>query len=137
MRRLIDLALCASVFVGAALACGGGTPQSSSEPTQAASKTVDLDARVNFSGTQFTVTNVSTSQVWQDIVCTLNPSGLLQNGYDLKMGSLKPGEKVSVGAMQFAKSDGTRFNPLQMKPTKMHIKATVDGQFAFYVGGWN
>jgi hypothetical protein len=91
---------------------------------------------VSFTGTQVVIRNTSTDQHWRNITVTLNPSGLLRRGYDLKVDELKPGQQMSVGAMQFAKSDGTRFNPFQMKPMALHISATVDGKQGFYGGTW-
>lgn len=94
-------------------------------------ETVDLKASVQFSGTQFTVKNVSTDQTWTDVECTLN------DDFEFRVSRLGPGEQFTVGAMQFAKSDGTRFNPLQMKALKMMVAAKLNGRLAFYQGRWN
>jgi ribosomal protein L7/L12 len=109
---------------------------SDTDNTGSPSSTVNLVASVRFTGTQFTVKNESTSQAWTDVTCTLNPSGLMQSGFDFRVASLAPGEEVTVGALQFAKSDGTRFNPFEMKAMTMTIVAKVDGRLGVYSAKW-
>jgi hypothetical protein len=72
-----------------------------------------------------------TAQTWSDLTFTLNDE------FQLKVPSLAAGQSFMVGAMQFVKSDGTRFNPFQMKPLSVSMTATLpDGNTAWYHGGW-
>ena len=43
-------------------------------------------------------------------------AGVFGDAYELNVDQIKAGETYTVGAMQFAKPDGTRFNPFQTKP---------------------
>lgn len=111
------------IFAGAllfvwVLACSGGGGM------------VDVTAEVSFSGAQFTVRN-PTAQSWTDLRFKLNDE------FQLKVARLPAGESLTVGAMQFAKSDGTRFNAFQMKPLNISMTATLpDGKTAWYYGRW-
>lgn len=89
----------------------------------------DLPAKVNFNGTQFAITN-------QGKVPWTNTKATVNSGFTQQIGTVAPGRKVTVGAMTFATSDGTRFNPFQMKPQKFVLTATMNGKTAIYVGGW-
>jgi hypothetical protein len=64
-------------------------------------------------------------------------NGIL-NGYEYQLESLKPGQSVTVSARQFTKKDGTRFNPLALKPTEFYIHVDVDatGTRGVWQGGW-
>lgn len=83
----------------------------------------NLSATVNFNGGQFVITNRDNSE-WRDITCDVN-GGLVSSGYRYRMARLKPGDPAVVGALEFAKSDGTRLNPLATKPVKFVITATL------------
>jgi hypothetical protein len=107
------------------------TPGSSTSST---APDPELPAKVSFTGTQFVVTNEGSAQ-WTDTKADVN-GGILSDGFTLQIGTVEPGAKLTVGAMQFAKSDGTRFNPFQMKPQKFVLTATMNGKLAVYVGGW-
>jgi hypothetical protein len=108
----------------------------SGKSSASTSDIADLQATVRFIGTQFVITNDGAT-AWTDIECAIN-GGILRDGYEYRIDSLRPRETATVGAMQFAKSDGARFNPLQMKSQKFVITATVNsaGQKGMYVGGW-
>lgn len=80
-----------------------------------------LSARIRFDGTQFTITNNNTFN-WTNVKFELN-SGILKGGYILRQGRIKAKNTYTVGALQFAKSDGTRFNPFTMKPQSIFIFA--------------
>ena|SRR5687767_14147526 len=111
---------------------------SSSSSAASSSSSVSLDANVNFDGTQFTVTNQSKDD-WLDVRCTLNRSGFFGDGFDYRVARLDAGKAFKVGAAQFAKPDGTRFNPFQLKPTSMAISAKIDtlsGPDGFFYGAW-
>lgn len=111
-----------------------GTPPSSTTTPTAPAADPDLPARVNFTGTQFVITNEG-KLPWTGTKADLN-GGILSSGYTYQIGTVEPSAKLTIGAMQFAKSDGTRFNPFQMKPQKFVLTATMNGKIAVYVGGW-
>lgn len=95
----------------------------------------ELEAAVRFNGTQFTITNRDAFD-WTDVKLEVN-GGILSGGYELRQGRMQAGQTYTVGAMQFADSDGVRFNPFQMKPQKFVISADTPGGRAVYVGGWD
>jgi hypothetical protein len=94
------------------------------------SSSVDLNASVSFSGTQFVITNNDTFDY--------NNAKLEVNGdYVLKGYNLKSGETYTVGIMQFADSDGNRFT-LMKKPQKFSIWCDLgNGKNGFYYATWN
>lgn len=98
------------------------------------SSIADLNAGVGFTGAQFTVTNKGDAP-WTDVKCEIN-GGFLSGGFEYRFATLGPHDSATIGALQFAKSDGTRFNPLQLKAQKFVITAKVNGQDGIYVGGW-
>jgi hypothetical protein len=89
----------------------------SKESTRLSSTT--LNASVHFTGTQFVITNNDTMD-WTNVKMEIN-GGVIRGGYALKHSIMKSGQTYTVGAMQFAKGDGTRFNPFTMKPNKFNI----------------
>lgn len=78
-----------------------------------------LNGAVRFTGTQFVITNNDNFD-WTNAEFTINPGW---NGYKLTAGELKAGETYTVGAAQFTKSDGERFNPFTHKPKSFLIRA--------------
>ena len=93
-----------------------------------------LSASVNFTGTQFEVSNVGDAD-WSDVKLDVN-GGVFSSGFIYRTNGLRKGRKLTVGALQFANSDGVRFNPLQFKPQKMMVTALVDGQRAATTVRW-
>lgn len=92
--------------------------------------TVDLKASISFSGTQFVIVN-NDSLDWTEVKFELNDT------YKLKADTISAGKTYTVGALQFAKDDGTRFNPLLTKPTKLSISCHVSGgKRGFYYCEW-
>jgi hypothetical protein len=83
---------------------------------------------------QFVIQNEDTDD-WTDVKMEIN-GGFFSGGYELRTPRIEAGSTATVGAAQFAKSDGTRFNPFQMKPQKFVITAKIDGKNGTYVGGW-
>lgn len=71
-------------------------------------------ANVHFSGTQFTINNL-------DKYDCENAKMSVNGDYSLVGYLLKAGNQYTVGAAQFAKSDGTRFNPFGIKPQNFDI----------------
>lgn len=114
--------------------CASLLTNPSTSSTSSPLETVSLDASVRFTGTQFIITN-NEQRVWTDLKAEVN--GVF-NGYEYTFDSLKPGQTATIGALQFAKRDGTRFNPIQLKPTEFHLYADVDsrGTRGVWSGGW-
>lgn len=102
---------------------------SSSEPSY-----IDLNASVSFTGTQFVITN-NDSFNWNDVELEIN-SGLLKGGYKLKAVLISAGQTYTVGALQFAKGDGERFNPITIKPQSLNIFCNTSKGRGFYSGKW-
>ncbi len=96
---------------------------------------VDLNASVSFTGTQFIITN-NDSFDWRNVELEINP-GLLKSGYKLKAGLMSAGESYTIGAMQFAKRDGERFNPFAIKPQSMSIFCDTSKGRGSYSGKWD
>jgi hypothetical protein len=90
-----------------------------------------LNASVDFDGTQFIIANADKYD-WTNVRIKVN-AGLLNNGYYLDTYTLKAGSVYTVGSMQFAKSDGTRFNPFQMKPRKVEISCDTPKGSGYYL----
>jgi hypothetical protein len=93
-------------------------------------ETKDLSASVSFDGTQFTITN-NDSFDWRNVKFILNSE------YELSYPLLSAKSTYTVGAMQFAKSDGTRFNPFTMKALHMSISCELSGgNKGMWSGSW-
>jgi len=113
------------------------TSQSSTQTkpkTEPKPSTIDLNASVNFSGSQFTIVNRDSFD-WTNCELEVN-SGLLSGGYEVNAGRLSAGQTYTVGAMQFAKSDGERFNPFSHKAQKFSISCDTPKGRGWYFGGW-
>jgi hypothetical protein len=100
------------------------------KPKETRNELNDLRAYVNFTGSQFVIRNDDEFD-WVNVKMEINP-GILRGGYSLETGRIVRGQTYTVGAMQFAKGDGTRFNPFAMKPQSFVI--TCDR--GFWSGGW-
>jgi hypothetical protein len=111
------------------------TPSTQNTPPTQPKQAAKITAEVKFSGTQFIITNKD-SYAWTDVKLEIN-GGFFSGGYELKHSRIEAGQTYTVGALQFADSDGRRFNPYQMKPKKFSIcgKAPID--LDCYVGGWD
>jgi hypothetical protein len=95
------------------------------------STTVELEASISFDGTQFHITN-NNNFTWIDAKFKLNDD----YKYSATM-SLQPGNEYTVGALQFTKDDGTRFNPFTSKALKMSVSCqTSDGKTGHVSVGW-
>lgn len=79
----------------------------------------DLKVSVKFTGTQFVISNLDDSDC-VDAKLEIN-GGVFKGGYILEGYTLKAGNKYEVGALQFAKSNGERFNPYDTKPMNFFI----------------
>jgi len=91
----------------------------------------ELNTKVNFLDGQFIITNLEDQNC---IEARLKVNGKYAlNGYTLEAGST-----YTVGSMQFAKKDGTRFNPYNTKPQNLSISCQGDNELtsAFWYGEW-
>jgi hypothetical protein len=79
----------------------------------------DFKASVRFTGTQFVIANLDDLDC-QNAKMEIN-GGIIRSGYILDGYTLEAGKTYEVGALQFAKSDGTRFNPFETKPKDFFI----------------
>jgi hypothetical protein len=108
--------------------CLGGSGDSDTED-------VELSAVVAYDDGQFTVTN-NDSFAWTDVEFDLNYE-TWSSGYTYHANRLEANTAYTVGSMQFAKGDGTLFNPFAQKPLKMSIHCTTpDGRDGWWFGGW-
>jgi hypothetical protein len=106
------------------------TPQ----PTKRTSRQ-DFKASVNFSGTQFVISNLDNLDC-ENAKMEVN-GGLFSGGYKLEGYLLKAGETYTVGVLQFTKNDGTRLNPYQIKPKTFSIYCSSIGSTNALGGaGW-
>lgn len=111
-------------------------PEESKKPSSTTSSaTIDLEASVRFDGSQFIITNQDSFD-WTTVKLEVN-SGLLTGGYVLKVKRLEAGHVYTVGALQFAKGDGTRLNPWKVKPQKFSIWCDVPRGKGFWYGEFN
>ena len=99
-------------------------------------KATDLDASIKFTGTQFIIANNNNFD-WLNVKIEVNGSPL-KGGFILKTDTIEAGETYTVGALQFAKEDGTRFNPFIYKPQKFDIYCnTLKGAKASWSADWD
>jgi len=110
----------------------GGSSGSSNSSNQ--SSTVDLNASVRFTGSQFVIENKDSFD-WTNVKLEVN-SKTFSSGYILRVGRMTAGETYTVGAMQFAKSGGEKFNPFTHKALNFSIWCDTPSGKGFYYGGW-
>ena len=134
--RIVLTALSLSIF----LILGIGSSDSSSENPSGNSRSsessmVDLNASVRFTGTQFIITNNDDFN-WHNVELDVN-SGTFKSGYLYDTSIMLSGQTYKIGAAQFAKKDGTRFNPFKMKPQNITITCELDNnRDGFYYATW-
>ena len=129
---LAFLGMCVSMFTDSPSDSTSISDPSESEPTE--TSTPDLNAQVNFDGTQFHVSNLDSFD-WTDVELVIN-GGFFSGGYTLRVDRIEMEARYSVGAMQFSDSDGNRFNPFTMKPQSFWVRADVPGGRGSYAGSW-
>ena len=96
---------------------------------------ISLNASVEHTGTQFIIKNNDNFD-WLNVKMEVN-GRFLSSGFILKTDRMEAGGTYTVGALQFAKKDGTRFNPVTYKPQKFDIDCdTPKGEKAFWTGSW-
>ena len=109
------------LFLLITLMAGIGIMVSDSETKTETPQTKTLNAEVTFDGTQFTITN-NDNYTWTSVKFMIN-SGIVSSGYILRHSRVEANTIYTVGALQFAKSDGTRFNPNTIKLQSIFIFA--------------
>lgn len=107
---------------------------SGSRKPASASTSVDLAAAVRFTGTQFVITNNDAFN-WSNCRMEIN-SGIARGGYELRAPLIAARSTSTVGAMQFAKRDGERFNPISMKPNSFSIACDTPQGRGYSFGEW-
>jgi hypothetical protein len=91
---------------------------------------VTIAAEVRFTGTQVVIRNPSTTP-WSNVELDIN------DGFLYRFPKLDAADSATIGVMQFAKPDGTRFNPIQRKAQRMTVKVKLpDGSSGMYFGEW-
>lgn len=108
---------------------GGGDSESTSAPAEPAR----LDGSATFTGTQFVIRN-GDSFDWTG--CTIEVNGGLRAGYRLRAPRLASGETYTVGAMQLARPNGERFNPVTTRPNNIMIDCETPGGRGLYSASW-
>jgi len=119
-------------FIIIGLSCTNGESNTVSDTT---SSTIDLNASVSFTGEQFIITNADDFD-WTNVKLEINSVGL-KSGYIYEPQiTMVAAEVYTVGALQFAKKDGTKFNPFTIKPLNFSIWCdTLKGK-GFYYATW-
>lgn len=131
MVSLLILALLAVLAYGSSSNNSSG-PDGRSKGSSSSS--ADLQARVSFTGTQFVITNSDTFD-WTNVKLEVNSHGL-SDGYTVHVPRIGAGGTYTVGAMQFAKDDGERFNPLTHKAQNLSVWCDTPNGNGFYYGQW-
>jgi hypothetical protein len=122
MLRLIAFALFVNVCaVGGTLGYVFWLQDTSARPSDPPA----VKAAVEFDGSNFRVANTG-SNPWVAAQFSINRRSF-GDGFDLVAGTVGGGAAVKVGALQFAKSDGTRFNPLEVEAQTLTVTATIKG----------
>ena len=118
------------------LAIASSSNSDSSDSGSSSSSTKNLNATVSFTGTQFVIVNNDNFD-WKNVELEINYQAL-KSGYLLNAPLIEAGLTYTVGAAQFAKKDGERFNPFSYKVTKMKIWCDVTSQTnGFYACTWD
>ena len=104
----------------------------SSRSTSSSSSSVDLNASVRFTWTEFVIVNNDYFD-WTNIKLQVN-SKTFSSGYIFRTSVMAAGQTYTVGAMQFAKSDGEKFNPFTHKPLNFSIWCDTPRGKGFYYG---
>jgi len=105
-----------------------------SRPSTVEPSTVELSASISFDGGQFVISN-NDSFDWTNVELEVN-SKLFSGGYKFRTSVIRAGDVCTVGAMQFADSDGERFNPFTHKALKLTIWCNTPHGEGFGGGQW-
>jgi hypothetical protein len=111
-----------------------GSNKNSSSNSSTKPSTEKLNASVIFTGTQFEITNQNSTD-WEGCRFTVNgkynyPSKTSDWVPSNRLGPIKAGETVKMGAATFTLNDGTRFNPFSTKP--QNLSADCTGTFGYW-----
>lgn len=82
-----------------------------------------LRAQVKFTGSSFVIRNENRFD-WRDVTFKIYQGGL-KDGYFYKVSIVSSQTAYTVGAMQFVKRNGVRFNPFKEKPKNFSIQCTT------------
>lgn len=124
-KTFINRILLALVIGMGLIICVISTP-SARVPTS--SRFIDLKASVEFNGIEFVITNNDTFD-WTNVKMELNDT------FTLRIKKIQAGETYYLMAGQFAKKDGTRFNPFMTKLLRANIFCdTPEGRGSWF--GW-
>jgi hypothetical protein len=96
-------------------------------------KELKLNGIAKFTGTQFVISNTDAYD-WENVSLYIDE---IVGGYKLTYPKIEVGETYSVGAAQFAKDNGTRYNPFTQKPKKLYIVADTPEGEGNCVFGWD
>ncbi len=135
MLAIIGLSCLGGLFLDLPETPPQSTPSAPSAQPQT-STDIPLKAAIRFTGSQFVISN-NDSFDWTNVKFELNSPGLFSSGYILKARRIEAGNVYTVGAMQFAKDDGTRFNPITTKAKKLWISCDTPQGMRFYGGSGN
>lgn len=92
-----------------------------------------VDAAISMRDGAFIVQN-NGREDWFDLKMTINGEYLCDIS---AAGHISPGEHASIGSLQCARPDGTRFNPLLMKPQTASLSvALTNNRNGHYVASW-
>lgn len=94
----------------------------------------EMIVAAKFTGTQFVIANQNDFD-WYNIKFKINP-GWIDDGYYYELSSLKAGQNITIGALQFAKRDGIRLNPLLIKPQNIEITCQTPYGSKIYNAEW-
>lgn len=99
------------------------------------SSTVRLNAKVTFAGPRFVISN-NDSFHWENVKLEVT-SGAFGESFALSVPKISAGETYTVGASEFYRKDGTRFDPVSTKPQRFWIRCdTPEGENGSYMAGW-
>ena len=122
---------CVGIVIVFAIIVAGTSTTSDTEKTRE-EITLTLNASVGFFESQFVIRNKDSFD-WTNVKMEVN-SKTFASGYILKSARMMAGETYTVGAMQFAKSDGEKFNPFTHKPLNFSIHCDTPTGKGFYYG---
>src|ERR1039458_4380089 len=130
MKKLLTAIIVIAVIYLIGKGCDNATTGDDKKTdSSSSSSTITLNATVEFTGTQFVITNNDNFD-YKNAKLTLNKK------YKIEGFNLKAGETDKGGMMTFADGDGNRFTTMQ-KPQSFDIWCDLDGgKKGFYYGTW-
>ena len=128
---VVIILICVALFHGTP----GRRKYSFSDVGPSDSSTVRLNANVTFTGTRFVISNKDSFD-WKNVKLEIL-SETIGNYFSLRVPKISAGETYTVGAVEFSKKDGIRFNPFTMKPKRFWIRCdTPNRENGSYLAGW-